>query len=245
MQGQAFTHAVRIADDSIYLHDEERYKNPKEQCKQIYEFLGLDHVVPETSLCDVGCGTGEFLYLVHQRKPGMKLYGTDVSKVMLDQAKMVLPNTEFTHGSVDEPDALPKETYDFVTLCGVVGIFDDLTVSLNNCINAAKRGGKVLVFASFNPHPIDLITRYRRADLEGSPWELGWNVHSQYTAELIANANPKVRSIAWRDFNIPFAIAPKEDPMRCWTTRVGDIEHFHRNGANMLVDMKMMLIECN
>lgn len=244
MHKQALTDAVRIADDSIYLHDEERYKNPKEQCKQIYAFLDLDNVAPDASLCDVGCGTGEFLYLVRQRKPGMRLYGTDVSRVMLDQAKTVLPNTDFTQGSVDEPDALPKETFDIVTMSGVVGIFDDLTVSLNNCINAAKSGGKVLVFASFNPYPIDLITRYRRADQEGSPWELGWNVHSQYTAELIANANPNVRSIAWRDFNMPFAIAPKEDPMRCWTTRVGDIEHFHRNGASMLVDMKMMLIEC-
>jgi ubiquinone/menaquinone biosynthesis C-methylase UbiE len=234
---------VRIADEGIYLQ-ENRYKEPKEQFKQIYSFLDLGNVREDASLCDVGCATGEFLYFVHQNKPRMRLSGVDVSEAMIERAKGELPSAEFYCGSVDEPGSLRANTYDLVTLIGVIGIFDDVTTALNNCINAVLPGGKVLVFASFNPYPIDLITRYRRANQDNAPWELGWNVHSQATVERIAKKHTKVQSLAFRDFTIPFAIAPKDDPMRCWTMRVGDNEHYHTNGALQLVNMQMLLVQC-
>lgn len=42
------------------------------------------------SLLDVGCGTGEMLYLIHSRCPAMRLCGVDISEKMLDTARSKL-----------------------------------------------------------------------------------------------------------------------------------------------------------
>ncbi|MFW0778159.1 MAG: class I SAM-dependent methyltransferase [Rickettsiales bacterium] len=243
MQNQTITGGVRIADDDIYLQ-ETWYKTPKEQFKQIYSFLDLDNADESTSLCDVGCAIGEFLYFVQQNKPKMELSGCDVSEPMLERAGGILPSAKFFKAPIDEPGSLKENSYDIVTMSGVIAILDDPEVALNNCINATKAGGRVLVFSSFNPHPIDVVIRYKRSDQENSPWESGWNIHSKYTAEKVIKNHPKVKRFEWKDFTMPFAIPPKDDPMRCWTTQVGDKEHFQINGAAQLLDMKMLLIEC-
>lgn len=233
---------IRIADEDIYLN-EKRHKEPKEQFKQMYHCLDLDNSPDGSSLCDIGCAAGELLYFVAGQKPSMKLYGTDVSELLVEAAKKELPSAEFFCSSADEPNSMPANAYDYVTSIGVIGIFDSPKNSIDNCINALKSGGKAVILANFNRHPIDLLTRYKRADQNDAPLELGWNVHSRHTCEAIASQHDSVKSISWHDFKLPFELAPKDDPMRCWTTKVGNDEHFHVNGASLLIDIQMMLIE--
>ncbi len=116
----------------------EKYKQRQKQKSITYfdEIAHDDDIIPEPARCyqimmeelsdrgkmklaDIGCGTGEMLLLLKKRfgdRPGISLYGVDLSKKSLEYAQEKCGNT-VTFVCADA-EALPfeKETFD-VLLC--------------------------------------------------------------------------------------------------------------------------------
>ena len=108
-----------------------------------------------------------------------------------------------------------------------------------------KKNGLLLVTNFFNPDPIDTLTRYRRADKENSPWESGWNIYSCHTIERILKNTNYNLDLKWHDFVMPFEIKRQSDPMRTWTTQVGDNVNTTINGACQILHTMILEIHVN
>lgn len=76
----------------------QQFRDYEQETRQIIEAFGLD---PSMTVIDMGCGTGAFA--IHAAKHCRKVYGVDVSKAMLNEArrkarKAGLTNVEFCRG---------------------------------------------------------------------------------------------------------------------------------------------------
>lgn len=229
------------SQDELYLN-EDRFEKPKEIHKRMADMVGGTGAA---SVLDVGCATGEFLYYLSRRFPGItQIAGTDISRPMTEKARGMMPNGEFFVSDISEPDALAnRRDYDAVTCSGVLPMFDDLEVPIRNLLSAVRRGGTLIIFTMCNEHPIDLITRYRRTEASQGEWEKGWNFFSRHTFVRTFEALPYKLRIEEEPFEMPFAIDRRpEDPMRTWTMRTEDKPFQTVNGANQLVDTRFFRV---
>ena len=229
--------ARRTADDAIYV-GENRYAEPKE----IFKFLG-QRIAPyarkDASFLDVGCAAGELLYYVHGQFTELQLWGVDVSELMLAKAREHVPTAVFERRDILSAPCPTDRQYDIVTCVGVVQIFDDLHVPLKNLVSRVRPGGVLFVEGIVNPHPIDVIVRYRTVDPEYSAWEPGWNLWSTITFDRVLNNIDGVEW-QWHDFRLPFAVPKKPDPMRTWTIRTEENPFQLVNGASQLITTKVL-----
>ena len=237
--------ARRIADEAIYLK-EERYEEPKEAFKLLGRMIGA-HVLPaEPRVLDAGCATGELLFYLRKVFPEARLAGLDVSQSLLDRCADTLPGVQLYQGSIADTTAAPAATFDVVTMSGVLCCLDDPAPALDAALSWLAAGGLLLVFDAFNSHPVDVIMRYRRADLmendEQAPWETGWNVFSRHNVDRLLASRNDVVSWDYTPFELPFSLEPKHDPMRTWTIRTEESPYQLVNGALQLVNLSILRI---
>jgi|AP95_1055475.scaffolds.fasta_scaffold68845_1 2-polyprenyl-3-methyl-5-hydroxy-6-metoxy-1,4-benzoquinol methylase len=231
----------RIADDDIYLN-KKFPKEPKEIFKPIISLIENCKFQSGFNLCDVGCATGEFLAHAQNVFPHCNISGIDFSKSLIEEAKKNIPTGNFFVKSIEEKNALGKRKFDVINMKGVLTIFDDPRPILLNCLSAMKKNGLLLVTNFFNEDPIDVLVRYRRADKKNSPLEKGWNMHSCFTIEEQLRNSDYDLEINWHDFVMPFPIKRGDDPMRTWTTQVGNSKNISINGACQIINFKILEI---
>ena len=106
-----------------------------------------------------------------------------------------------------------------------------------------KKDGKVYIVGSFNEYPVDVIMRYRRANLKKSIWETGWNLFCRETYEKILKSIDYDMDWEWYDFRIPFSLNEKIDPMRSWTIKTEFNSNQLVNGAAQLLYPKVLEIQ--
>lgn len=81
----SFNHQAAVYDTTRYgAHARRMYGSILER---VISLQGLQKI---SSLLDIGCGTGEMLYLIQSRCSAMNLYGIDISEKMLDTARLKL-----------------------------------------------------------------------------------------------------------------------------------------------------------
>jgi len=231
---------VRIADDLIY--SEPNYAEPKEIHKSILSIINQNNFPSDFSICDIGCAAGEFLSHAKNIFPECKIIGLDVSEVLLTKAKEKLPEGEFLLETIEKENIFNERKFDVITITGVHAILDNPKPILMNSLSLIKNDGLLLVSGFFNPEPIDMITRYHRADKEDLLWEKGWNVHSCLTIENILKKSSYNLDIKWHDFVMPFPIKRQNDPMRTWTTQIGNNSNATINGACQIVNTMILEI---
>ena len=231
------------AGTSVYLKDKD-YDRPKEYFKRVAKLLsGLDY--PQgLKLLDVGCATGKLLYYIKKTLPSFTyLAGMDVSKVMIKEAQRHVPGVKFFVGSVIDKKIFRKRIYNAVTCCGVLPIFDDPEILLNNLLSCVCEGGTIIIFNAFNNDPVDVVMRYSRVDVRDNAWKKGLNMFSCRTVEnILKNSGYKLRW-EWHDFRMPFAIRKDtKDSLRAWTMRTEYDSHQQINGASQLCNFKILCI---
>lgn len=222
---------ARTADEAIYLN-----ANRSHEPKQIFlRFAAIAE--PEShrirDILDIGCAAGELLAVLGKTCPAAQLTGIDVVPSLLAAAAERVPSARFQCASLEDAGAIPADAYDLVTCSGVVEIFDDLTVPLTQIVRALRPGGLALVQSIFNPQPIDVLMRYRRADTAGE-WERGWNMHARVTVERMLRAlshDGLQLSHEWEPFRLPMALPPRDDVMRAWTVNTEADPFQQVNGA--------------
>jgi SAM-dependent methyltransferase len=222
-----------------------RYERPKEVFRAFRKILKERLARPGLSLLDAGCATGELLYYLKGSMRGSShLEGIDISPVMIARAKRNVPGVHFKLGSVLNRQLFRKRRYDVVVLSGVMQIFDDPAIVLENMRSCVNEGGTVIVSGPFNDDPIDVFMRYRRSGRPGARMELGWNFFSCQTIEKIVKKLGYKLRIRWQEFRMPYAIPKRaDDPMRTWTIRTEHNRYQLVNGASQLVKMKILIMD--
>ena len=227
-------------DEEIYLA-ENRFDEPKEIFKTVSSIIEKQNFSGDIKVCDVGCSTGEFLYYLKKTLPQCSVTGVDVSNLMLQQARKMIPTGNFFNGDINSSHILKENSFDVITMIGVLSIFDEPRSSIKNCVSALKKNGSVIIAGLFNTEPIDVIVRYRKSDSFISDMLSGWNVHSCKTIERILNDISSSLKFCWYDFKMPFEIKKTSDSMRTWTIKING-ETAIVNGASQIVDMKILEI---
>src|SRR5882724_3952960 len=173
---------MRTVDEEIYLKNK-RFTTPKENFKQIASILNLAEVGGKTSLLDIGCATGEFLYYVRHLNENIMLNGIEFSETLVNESLELLSenNINISVGDANNLLAVDDNSYDFVTTIGVTSIFDDFRPSFNEMIRVAKPQSLCLNHMLLNEMDIDVIIRYLKPDY--SVQESGWNKFSIKSVE--------------------------------------------------------------
>ncbi|MBI4973947.1 methyltransferase domain-containing protein [Candidatus Roizmanbacteria bacterium] len=102
---------------------------------------------PNSSLLDVGCGSGILIQKLLSLNRNMKLYGLDITPKMVEVAKKKFknnPNVEITQGSAIN---MPYEnnSFDYVTCASSFHHHPDPLQSVKEMVRVLKPGGKLLI----------------------------------------------------------------------------------------------------
>lgn len=97
-------------------------------------------------LLDVGCGNGDFFILVSKR--GYQYYGFDVSKDMINRAKIDFPQSKFLVASATNFSKLYNEHFDIILismLMPALGKFTNIVKSLKESKKLLKQNGIIII----------------------------------------------------------------------------------------------------
>lgn len=222
-----------------YLYLEENYKdNPKEYFKLVKNEIDNDFEVGggNFKMIDIGCETGSFLHYLRKSYRDAELIGFDVVPDLLAKVDIDL-KVKTVQGDISDIETYEDKIYDlkgcdFVTMLGVLSIFDDFRPIIRNALEFIKEDGVLYIFGIFNPENIDIIIRSKNADQECN-WERGWNYFSKYSIEKYC------RELGYCVEFIPFHIGidiprHKEDPLRSWTVELMSGEKMIVNGLQLV-----------
>ena len=234
----------RTQDKEIYLK-EERYDQPKEISKLLLSLIKKSGLLRDGALvCDIGCAAGEYLYYMQREFPGAKYTGFDVVPELLDKARAWVPEAEFKHGSILDAGLLPDSSVDFAIMSGVCGIFDEFEPLIANLLRWTRTGGRAYITDTFNPYPVDVWIKYRRADdPDINHRESGWNLHStasmaKYLDNVLGPGNH-----TFTPFEMPFDLPPNpDDPARTWTFMDSDGHRHTMNGLSIIANREILEI---
>lgn len=217
---------------------------PKERFKAVLPLIDRHLDRANLSILDVGCATGELLGFLGRNIEGARLAGVDYSEDLLEAGRLLLPAAEFHFASAT---GLPREfddRFDVVTSIGCMSIFDACEIESywSNLLGACRPGGLVIVLAPLNEYGVDLMTQHRKRVPGKTPtWETGWNIFSLETLhEVLAKLGQKAET---HSFQIPFAIARDNDPVKTWTTKVDGNEFQLTNGLKLLINHYFVVVK--
>lgn len=107
------------------------------------------------SVLDVGCGLGEFIFLVTKLNP-KKATGTDFSEEAIKIAKLNVPNAEFLVEDITKT-SLPNATFTKISGLGIVAYLsrEDLSLCFSEIGRILKEGGLFLIRV---PQPLNIVT---------------------------------------------------------------------------------------
>ena len=128
---------IKRVHDNIYLKE-----NNFEKPKQIHKFI-CKLVKKKTkknfngSIVDFGSGNGELIFNLKKFFPNSKLSGVEINKNLVQMSKKKLKkyNFKIISGSVLNKKVINANISDISISCGVLPIFDNYKLFLNNLIH--------------------------------------------------------------------------------------------------------------
>lgn len=144
-------HAAHM--DGIY-----RYQRYIYDATRKYFLLGRDRLIEELqvpaggTVLEIGCGTGRNLILVARRYPNARLYGFDISEMMLETARTSIARAGLSDRiTVAQGDATAFDTaamfgvagFDRVFISYALSMIPPWTAVLDPAIRAVKPGGSL------------------------------------------------------------------------------------------------------
>lgn len=219
--------ASPAAGDRAYL-DDAHFREPREIVKAVIDAIRADREGlgdASTKLVDVGCGSGAFLFHARPALGVTEALGIEIAPLLVEEARRRVPDVEFVVGGVLSPPAEALGRFDVCTCLSVVAMLDDeLEVLLPALISLTKPGGDVYLVDIVNPHPVDMLMRYRTSAPDGpGPWRSGFNVRSEASYRRACDAIGATL-VSTREFRMPFAL-PFQEPTRSWTLATDDDPH--------------------
>ena len=227
---------VRNHDEVMYLK-ENRYEKPKKMhldiIKMIKDELKTNHRI---RISDYGCAAGEFEYALIKEFPDFDIAGYEFVDALLEKAKKNVDGVEFKSGDLNNINTSSENSNDFSLSVGVLPIFDCFKTPLNNMIHWTKSNGVIFIHSLFNEYDFDVFIKYNHSkDYNKDFRETGWNIFSKKSISKFLEANEKVLSHSFIDFNLDFKLDKQgDDYLRSWTFKNNDGDRLITNGLCLL-----------
>ena len=236
--------AVRIHDEMYLKLD--RSKQVKHSFLKILEEIKNYRGKKIYSLCDIGCASGDFLYAAHRMLgDNIDLVGIDIRSDLLEAANKKIKKCTLINADINHSSFLKKikSKYDAVTMSGTMQIFDDFTISIDNCLEILKKKGILIIQGPFNPFDVDVIMRYRDVSniknynqKKLPPLQVGFNIFSiKHIKQYIKSTYPSY-SVCFEEILFPQKMnykIQKNDLDRSWNINVGN-KNLWINGNQIL-----------
>ena len=121
----------------------------------------------------------------------------------MSRKKLKNYNIKIISGSVLNKKVLKANISEITISSGVLPIFDDYKLFLNNLIHFTKKGGKIFIAALFNEFPIDVYVKYQRTkNIKKNFLESGWNIFSKQTIFKFLKKNKKIKKFYFKNFQL-------------------------------------------
>ena len=214
---------VHRKHDSFYAN--EMNHSPKQSFLSVKDLIirnAIDNNKKEIKVLDIGCASGDFpAFLSDSLDDRFTITGMEFLDTLISVANERYPKLKIFQGSIEDANCIEKETYDIITVLGVISIFDELDTIISNLINWIKPNGRIFIHGMFNPDPIDVLIKYRESSFlfSDEKFENGWNVISQKSFKNIAIKNGAL-DVIYHDFELAIDLPKQHDPVRSWTERL-------------------------
>ncbi len=164
------------------------------------------HTTPETSVLEIGCGTGEIAHWIAEKIPG-KVLGTDLCVPFIDSAKkkFVLPNLRYAVLDFNNAAEMQGEHFDYIIGNGILHhLYDNLDTALVSLFALLKPHGKIIFLEPnlYNPYVYLIFSfpTFRKiAHLE--PDEMAFT--KTYITDKLVRAGYGDIYVQYRDFLLP------------------------------------------
>ncbi|SKB95294.1 Methyltransferase domain-containing protein [Lachnospiraceae bacterium] len=227
---------IKRTHDKFYL--KENYKNnPKEYFKLIEAEARTDLKLDQDSSItwiDIGCETGSFLYYLRELYPRIEFTGMDVMSELLDHlnddivGKKIVPFL----GDIMDKAMIPKKRFDVVSMTGVIQIFDEWEIALDNTLRLMKDTGILYMLSVFNPEPYDVFVKYKPSVSRGE-LEAGWNMIAVDSIKQYGEKKGYCCDCIPFKINIDIP-RNQDDPVRSWTIRKEEGDRMIINGLQLV-----------
>ena len=217
------------------------YDNPKHLFTVIgdkIEALVINSV--PVNLLDIGGASGAFCYYINKRFIDFKTVCLEYDEKLCEVGKERVPESTFICGDVNKRAMIEDNSFDVVTMLGVMTIFDDFQPSLSECLRVAKPGSNVFVLGQFNDHDIDVLIRYRYSN--NGVWNRGWNIFSKCSVDAFLSARTDIEKWSYEKFTLPFDLEKQDDPIRSWTEINANDQRIFKNGLNLEINLQILHI---
>jgi SAM-dependent methyltransferase len=130
--------------------------NPAQAFRRIliYRLLGESAKHDDTTLLDVGCGSGDQLEALGNKYPNAHLAGIDRSRVGLGVTAKNFPNALLLTADLEASDAVPKQLREWAShaVCSeVLEHIEDPVAALRNLLDYLKPGGRLVITVPGGP----------------------------------------------------------------------------------------------
>jgi S-adenosylmethionine-diacylgycerolhomoserine-N-methlytransferase len=178
--------------DGVY-----RWQTPIYDLTRKYYLLGRDRLIAELDpsedggVLEVGCGTGRNLAVVARRYPAARLYGFDISKVMLDTAAAKLDRraalAQADAATFDPQAVFGRNGFERVFCAYTLSMIPDWRAALGRAFDAVAPGGRIAVvdFSTMRrwPGPAKAALRAWLAAFHVTPRDDLLDVFASFAAE--------------------------------------------------------------
>ena len=199
-------------------HDEFYLNEDNSTVKQSFVELA-DEISRESfeTIADVGCATGAFPSYLKARFPNQEIVGIEYLDSLRLKAQNDFPLLDFMYGNVLDKTSV-TQTFDVITMLGVLCIFDDYKSVIENVLGWLNPGGRLILHNMVSEFDVDVVIKYKESSLDSNlaGLESGWNIVSEKSLSLVASKN-HAEIITSKPFNLKVDLQKNDDVMRSWT----------------------------
>lgn len=194
-------------------------------------------------MADIGCAVGVFPNYLRNRFPSLDITGCEYDDELLNAARAYYPEIKFCKFDITNSRSCNPSSFDIISVCGVLSIFDQIGDVFRNLLRWTRPGGKIFIFNMFNPNDIDVFVRYKRSgSLTDAHLESGWNIPSQATVREILSAEG-ISDFQFDLFNISTDLRKvPNDPVRSWTEKDEEGRRLVVNGLCLMQPFYLLTI---
>lgn len=236
---------IKRSVDLEYLN-QNFYQKPKQIHTDLLKIIEKEKLLKNNNLkfCDFGCADGQFLNLI-SKKTNFSITGVDVHSKLLNKAKKNIDDLKIVEGSVLNKNLFRKNSFDLITMTGVLSIFDNFIQPLNNLIKWTRPGGLLIITSVFNDSDIDVFINYRNSSKKKfiNKNKSDWNIFSKKSLSFFLKRKKKIKNFEFKDFKLKVDIKKNENfPHKMWTIKKENKENICVNGLSLVLDQKFLII---
>jgi SAM-dependent methyltransferase len=227
----------KIEEHNRFYLDEDPRRPPKELFKFLAH-LAKWQLSPGSTVLDIGCASGAFLYYLRSLYPALSLTGMDVSPQFIAKATEAVPDASFCVGDICIREQLPAERFDLVFMTAVHYLLSDYELWLRNLLYLTNRSAYIC--GIFNCEDLDVYSVVRRSGDKTS--STPWNLISEKSISIFLDGlNVRHEFFRWQ---LPIEMPRVHtDPIRSWTIETKDSGFLVINGTQMVHRFAVLRID--